>query len=1160
MPPEHRTLFFDIETGGKFANQSSILSIGYATEHEAPRVMYAAPQVGSRLFRWSEKNIWEKIQKLAPAQGQRIGTEKEAIQRFISVLKGHEGGILAGWNIGYVRRAQGRTVAAGFDIPFMLRRAEVHGLEEELSAALRKMKIRDIGMETAWKMARAVATHGDKLVKQGLLEEEMFEQAVGFVKQGRIMQDKFGIPAAQIPEYLSRMAIGKEGQILNRPARFAGWQLEMIHKMMGMGAFEAHEVAADVAATKRLGMAEIAIGEKEVKTWARMAMRNKLVASAVSGHREGYASLLAKAAEMEAKSPAYQGFAQEFEKAVEERVRASGGRMADIVSGRGLLEEATEIRASKISSDFARSGQVQAARAFDAGLEIFKRHKGKFAIGAAALALYALQPGSWFSGKDDEYNTIEGLPHGGLGQQMRRALTDFGSGYRGLPTELMGQKIDPRILEMRAEVIDDKEARRELQRELRRKEKEAQKELGQFEEGDLGDANLEEYEAINTRDKAIRKVNLDRFDIEVEDADTLVLRRKGLFSGKPISIRMAGIDAPEVAGHTGDPLEDVRLFQEQAGGREATLVLNDLLTQQDNLTLLVNSGKKTYGRYLGAIFGDQNKNLGISLIEGGAVQALPFGEAHEDLVLRRSAARAEKQAIDDEAGMWQYARYKALKLANDEIGRTITNNTFTRLDKMASNLNLGAFVSFIEDLGEQKRDLTIEEIKRAERMGRALRKTHGPVGNRFSAKDDAYNTIEAFRHEGMSGGRRRFLTHFGSGMRTIFSEMAAMFPSWGKKSLKRLYKGVSGEEVTRIFEKYMTKKNIRVLSGRKITGTAEIKTISADVTLLGREKGKDQLSKEIVYSHEEAIKQAQRLGLTREEAQHLQPVMFGHELSEVFHGTRQVTETARKQRAAQGFAGLIEAQTKTGSHVSGAVVADEFILAAAMGKESYKATRKFRLAELADIEKQITTFARGQKKAGLRLTAEDTQKIANLREYTRKTRKFIASFEQKQLHRFQSMKGYQPPPVLQTTRRAAPPPSTADDIPFAQADLVDDIPFASAELIDDIPMASASDVVEAGAKLTQKSVGTPSGFGATLSRANIGSDFKSPVNLKSAVNKAATMMKESGKIKKNIHAGVAPSINRARFHKKHIESMKRASANSKNAGSRHRQQAGRLVI
>ena len=43
---------------------------------------------------------------------------------------------------------------------------------------------------------------------------------------------------------------------------------------------------------------------------------------------------------------------------------------------------------------------------------------------------WSASPG--FSGFDDSYNIIEGLPHGGMGQDMRRQLTEFGSGWRGL--------------------------------------------------------------------------------------------------------------------------------------------------------------------------------------------------------------------------------------------------------------------------------------------------------------------------------------------------------------------------------------------------------------------------------------------------------------------------------------------------------------------------------------------------------------------------------------------------------------------------------------------------------------------------------------------------------------------------------------------------------
>lgn len=49
----------------------------------------------------------------------------------------------------------------------------------------------------------------------------------------------------------------------------------------------------------------------------------------------------------------------------------------------------------------------------------------------AGLGLAAVLAASLFTGRDDEYNTIEGLPHGGFAQSGRLQLTEFGSGWKG---------------------------------------------------------------------------------------------------------------------------------------------------------------------------------------------------------------------------------------------------------------------------------------------------------------------------------------------------------------------------------------------------------------------------------------------------------------------------------------------------------------------------------------------------------------------------------------------------------------------------------------------------------------------------------------------------------------------------------------------------------
>lgn len=62
----------------------------------------------------------------------------------------------------------------------------------------------------------------------------------------------------------------------------------------------------------------------------------------------------------------------------------------------------------------------------------FETRAAKF----AGLGLAAVVAASLFSGKDDEYNTIEGLPHGGFAQSGRLQLTEFGSGWKGIAGDI----------------------------------------------------------------------------------------------------------------------------------------------------------------------------------------------------------------------------------------------------------------------------------------------------------------------------------------------------------------------------------------------------------------------------------------------------------------------------------------------------------------------------------------------------------------------------------------------------------------------------------------------------------------------------------------------------------------------------------------------------
>ena len=164
--------FFDIETGG-LKKDSSIVSISFGRDPTKVQSLYAEPAKGTFLSRWSEKNVWEPIKKLQDIQ---IESEETVLKKFLQKLP--EKGEIAGWNVGY------RGTSRGFDIPKLFERAEKYGLGAEYQKAFSNLRVRDIGQEFAYKMAKEVSGY-EHLVEQGKLSPNIFESATAYAELGR---------------------------------------------------------------------------------------------------------------------------------------------------------------------------------------------------------------------------------------------------------------------------------------------------------------------------------------------------------------------------------------------------------------------------------------------------------------------------------------------------------------------------------------------------------------------------------------------------------------------------------------------------------------------------------------------------------------------------------------------------------------------------------------------------------------------------------------------------------------------------------------------------------------------------------------------------------------------------------------------------------------
>lgn len=306
-------------------------------------------------------------------------------------------------------------------------------------------------------------------------------------------------------------------------------------------------------------------------------------------------------------------------------------------------------------------------------------------------------------------------------------------------------KIDSRINDFREKFMTTKEGRTEVKKTLDIKQQEEQHKSGK-----LSEEQVKKHITVDRQKAKVRgdiaEVDLSHFNISIDDADTIILKDKSNSDADPIEIRLSGLDAPEISGHKNDPLKDVRYNQEQAYGQEAIATMKRILANNSKLKLLINKGEMTYGRYVGAIIGDDDKNLNLELLAQGGASGLPWGGS--DMISGRDIGEAERIARRENTGMWELSRYKAFSMFSRLTGQKQTFNTFTRLDKLAERPELAEVATFLDSFGDTKGELGEGQIARIQELAAQFKQAQ----QEFKAQNKAIGSFGFIVSEDQAAG------------------------------------------------------------------------------------------------------------------------------------------------------------------------------------------------------------------------------------------------------------------------------------------------------------------------------------------------------------------------------------------------------------------------
>lgn len=373
----------------------------------------------------------------------------------------------------------------------------------------------------------------------------------------------------------------------------------------------------------------------------------------------------------------------------------------------------------------------------DRGLKgLVKKNLGKYAFGVTMLAGLStrtsqeekqarllspnyeqfLEAQAQFYGSKEEYvkqakanfGMLEGMDEGGFAAYMRKMMSDFGSPYQG-PMYSMSVLEDHQLRQERNRYIQQQFGVRHFSEKgdigfflskfvssIFRKQNQIGIQMPTVISGDFQRIDSQKYSSL--KGKNLIEYDFSKFDISVEDADTITVRRRGNIDsplsafmgtkrgGEQYKIRLAGIDAPETA-------HEDRAAQPYAEAAKA--MLQDILSRASDVRVVTREGDTTYGRQVGMIYAD-GKNVNLELVRRGAAAYLPYKSKGKPTMYNEEAfEQAQAYAQESKRGMWSTGYFQAYAEISKATGQTTTFNTLANVHKVAQNSNLMSLYSIM---------------------------------------------------------------------------------------------------------------------------------------------------------------------------------------------------------------------------------------------------------------------------------------------------------------------------------------------------------------------------------------------------------------------------------------------------------------------------------